>query len=100
MAMIDPRKLDVRTVERHIQSGRIERAAYEKHLESLPDLAESSEFVDYANQFHEEAKAEEAEAEAEAEAERAAPPPETPVAEAPAEPGSAAPAPTEGTPIV
>lgn len=70
--MNDDVKLDTRTVERHIAAGRLSRADYDKHLESLPDLAEEAEFIDYAQQFREEAQQEAAEAQA-AEANDAAP---------------------------
>ncbi|MEQ8276145.1 MAG: hypothetical protein RMA76_24265 [Deltaproteobacteria bacterium] len=70
--MTDDVKLDTRTVERHIAAGRLSRADYDKHLASLPDLAEEAEFVDYAQQFREEAQQEQAEAQA-AEAGEAAP---------------------------
>jgi len=70
--MNDDVKLDTRTVERHIAAGRLSRADYDKHLESLPDLAEEAEFIDYAQQFREEAQQEAAEAQA-AEARDAAP---------------------------
>ncbi len=83
--MIDPVKLDVRTVERHIAAGRLERADYDKYLENLPDLAEEAEYVDYATTFREEERQAAAEAEAEAQAAESAP------AEAEAAPAAPAP---------
>lgn len=54
--MKDPRDLDVRTVHRHLQKGRLTHEDYEAHLAALPDLEAESEFVDYDSQFREEAK--------------------------------------------
>jgi hypothetical protein len=38
----DPRHLDKRTVERYLRSGLLDEKAYERHLKSLPDVAEKS----------------------------------------------------------
>ena len=51
---MDPSKMDVRTVQRYLKKGQVDRDAFEKYLESLPDLAEQSTFVDYDAQFAEE----------------------------------------------
>lgn len=53
---MDPRKLDVRTVHRHIQQGVVERSTYEKALGDLPDLEGEAEFVDYEGEFSREAE--------------------------------------------
>lgn len=37
---IDPRYSDKRTAERYIRSGQLDEKAWEKHLKSLPDVAE------------------------------------------------------------
>src|SRR5689334_4526307 len=39
---IDPRFLDKRTAERYLRSGLLDEKAYDKHLKSLPDLAEKA----------------------------------------------------------
>ncbi|MFZ5470419.1 MAG: hypothetical protein ACOZIN_13360 [Myxococcota bacterium] len=39
---IDPQTADKRTVSRYIQKGLIDEKAYEKHLKSLPDLADKA----------------------------------------------------------
>ena len=51
---MDPRKIDVRTVQRYLKKGQVDRAALEKHLVDLPDLSEEAAFVDYEAQFAEE----------------------------------------------
>lgn len=35
-----PRAYDVRTIERNIKKGNLSRKDYEKHLKSLPDVAD------------------------------------------------------------
>ncbi len=35
-----PRTYDVRTIERNIKKGNLTRKDYDKHLKSLPDVAE------------------------------------------------------------
>jgi hypothetical protein len=42
MASIDPKHADKRTVERYIHIGVVDEKEYEKHLKSLPDLAENA----------------------------------------------------------
>ena len=37
---IDPRFSDKRTAERYIRSGQLDEKVWEKHLKSLPDVAE------------------------------------------------------------
>ncbi len=39
---IDPRMLDKRTAERYIAAGLLDEKVWEKHLKSLPDLAEKA----------------------------------------------------------
>ena len=51
---MDARKLDVRTVQRYLKKGQVDREALEKHLSELPDLADEASFVDYDSQFAEE----------------------------------------------
>lgn len=51
---MDVRKLDVRTVQRYLKKGQVDREAFEQHLADLPDLAEEAAFVDYETQFAEE----------------------------------------------
>jgi hypothetical protein len=43
---INPRHLDKRTAERYIRSGQLDEKEWEKHLKSLPDLAEKAASVD------------------------------------------------------
>jgi hypothetical protein len=38
----DPRFWDVRTIDRRIRRGQVVRKDYEKHLKSLPDVAEKA----------------------------------------------------------
>ena len=38
----DPKQLDKRTAERYLRSGAVDEKAYQRHIESLPDLAEKS----------------------------------------------------------
>ncbi|WP_375772272.1 hypothetical protein NR798_15740 [Archangium gephyra] len=38
----DPKQLDKRTAERYLRSGAVEEKAYQRHIESLPDVAEKS----------------------------------------------------------
>ncbi|MBI3182483.1 MAG: hypothetical protein HYZ28_10090 [Myxococcales bacterium] len=39
---LDPRFTDKRTCERYIRSGQLDEKAFERHLKSLPDVAEKS----------------------------------------------------------
>ena len=43
MTEIDARYSDKRTVERYMKLGLIDEKAFEKHLKSLPDVAEKGE---------------------------------------------------------
>ena len=43
---IDPKDVDKRTFKRHLQSGRLDEKAYEKHLKSLPDISEKGTAVE------------------------------------------------------
>lgn len=43
---INPRHLDKRTAERYLRTGQLEEKTWEKHLKSLPDLAEKAVSVD------------------------------------------------------
>lgn len=38
----DPKQLDKRTAERYLRSGAVEEKAYQRHIETLPDVAEKS----------------------------------------------------------
>lgn len=38
----DPKYLDKRTAERYLRSGVVDEKAYQRHIESLPDVAEKS----------------------------------------------------------
>jgi hypothetical protein len=44
----DPRFWDVRTVERRIRRGLLNRKDYEKHVKSLPDVADKAQPIDLA----------------------------------------------------
>jgi hypothetical protein len=39
---VDPRFTDKRTYERYQRSGQLDEKAYERHLKTLPDVAEKS----------------------------------------------------------
>lgn len=43
---INPRHLDKRTAERYVRSGQLDEKVWEKHLKSLPDLADKAAPVD------------------------------------------------------
>lgn len=43
MSEIDLRYTDKRTVERYIRQGLVDEKVYEKHIKSLPDVAEKGE---------------------------------------------------------
>lgn len=43
MSDVELRYTDKRTVERYIKLGQVDEKAYEKHLKSLPDVAEKGE---------------------------------------------------------
>ncbi|MBL8916546.1 MAG: hypothetical protein JNM17_37950 [Archangium sp.] len=43
MSEIDLRYSDKRTVDRYIRQGAVDEKAWEKHLKSLPDVAEKGE---------------------------------------------------------
>ena len=36
----DPKQLDKRTAERYLRSGAVDEKAYQRHIESLPDVAD------------------------------------------------------------
>ena len=38
----DPKNLDKRTAERYLRSGVVDEKAYQRYLESLPDVADKS----------------------------------------------------------
>ena len=38
----DPKYLDKRTVERYLRSGTLDEKTYQRHIETLPDLADKS----------------------------------------------------------
>jgi len=39
---IDPKHIDKRTTERYLRNGELDEKTYQRHIESLPDLAEKS----------------------------------------------------------
>ena len=43
---LDPKLLDKRTAERHLRTGKLEDKAWEKHLKSLPDVADKAVAVE------------------------------------------------------
>lgn len=43
MSEIDLRYTDKRTVERYMKQGLVDEKAFEKHIKSLPDVAEKGE---------------------------------------------------------
>lgn len=43
MSEIDLRYSDKRTIDRYIRQGTVDEKAWEKHLKSLPDVAEKGE---------------------------------------------------------
>ncbi len=45
MTDVDPRYTDKRTVERYMKFGLVDEKAFEKHLKTLPDVAEKGERV-------------------------------------------------------
>jgi hypothetical protein len=38
----DPKYLDKRTAERYLRSGELDEKAYQRHIETLPDVAEKA----------------------------------------------------------
>jgi hypothetical protein len=42
MPIIEPKRADKRTAERYIRLGLLDEKEYEKHLKSLPDLADKA----------------------------------------------------------
>jgi hypothetical protein len=45
---LDPKHLDKRTAERYLRSGQLDEKTYERHLKSLPDVAEKAAVVETA----------------------------------------------------
>jgi len=45
---LDPKHLDKRTAERYLRSGQLDEKAFERHLKSLPDVAEKATVVETA----------------------------------------------------
>ena len=43
---LDPKTLDKRTAERYLRTGQLDEKAYERHLKSLPDVAEKAATVE------------------------------------------------------
>ena len=39
---IDPKHIDKRTAERYLRNGDLDEKTYQRHIETLPDLAEKS----------------------------------------------------------
>lgn len=42
---VDPKLVDKRTAERYLREGQLDQRAYERHLKSLPDIAEKAQPV-------------------------------------------------------
>ena len=42
----DPKHLDKRTAERYLRSGQLDEKTWQRHLESLPDLADKAATVE------------------------------------------------------
>jgi hypothetical protein len=45
---LDPKHLDKRTAERYLRSGQLDEKAFERHIKSLPDVAEKATVVETA----------------------------------------------------
>jgi hypothetical protein len=45
MNPIDPKNADKRTVDRYVRTGQLDEKAYDKHVKSLPDLADKTATV-------------------------------------------------------
>jgi hypothetical protein len=43
---LDPKLLDKRTAERHLRTGKLDDKLWDKHLKSLPDVAEKAVAVE------------------------------------------------------
>lgn len=43
---MDPKNADKRTYERYVRNGQLDEKAYEKHVKSLPDVADKSSPID------------------------------------------------------
>jgi hypothetical protein len=43
---LDPKHIDRRTYERYLRSGLLDEKAFERHLKSLPDVADKAESID------------------------------------------------------
>jgi hypothetical protein len=54
---LDPKLVDKRTADRYLREGQLDQKAYERHLKSLPDIAEKSEPVTTSMAADEEAPA-------------------------------------------
>jgi hypothetical protein len=39
---IDPKHIDKRTAERYLRNGELDEKTYQRHIETLPDLADKS----------------------------------------------------------
>jgi hypothetical protein len=50
----DPRFWDVRTLDRRIRRGLLNRKDYEKHLKSLPDVADKAQPIELDSSLDEE----------------------------------------------
>jgi hypothetical protein len=50
IAKEDPRFWDVRTIDRRIRRGLVGRKDYEKHLKSLPDVADKAAPIDLTDE--------------------------------------------------
>ncbi len=52
---IDPRMLDRRTHDRYLINGQLDEKVWEKHLKTLPDVAEKSTLLETVMQDSEDA---------------------------------------------
>jgi hypothetical protein len=50
IAKEDPRFWDVRTIDRRIRRGQVGRKDYEKHLKSLPDVADKAAPIELSDE--------------------------------------------------
>jgi hypothetical protein len=45
---LDPKHLDKRTADRYLRSGQLDEKAYERHIKTLPDVADKASTVETA----------------------------------------------------
>src|SRR5690242_15916382 len=51
--MVDLEKLDLRVRNRYLRKGLINQKEVDQYLESVPDVSENAEFIDYEDLFQE-----------------------------------------------